>query len=125
MVVICLASCSWLNNLNPWADKEVKEDVNNGVNHYLWQAGLEKVGGVIVTDWTTMAGIGNEQFKITINILSKNLRADCLKVMVSKKVFENGEWGMAQPDKRVADEIEKAILTRARELYRRDYINEE
>ena len=72
------------------------------------------------TDWAAMDDIQNEQFKITVNILSRNLRADCLKVAVFKRVLRDGAWVNETPDKRLSGEIENAILTQARKLYRRD-----
>lgn len=132
----CSGTASW-SSLNPFSDEKetVKEESEPkqmlGVNPYLWQAALTKlsfmplasvdsVGGVIVTDWAAMDGIPDEQFKITVNILSQNLRADCLKVAVFKRVLRNGTWVNETANKRLAGEIEQAILTQARKLYRRD-----
>lgn len=132
----CSGTASW-SSLNPFSEAKetVKEESEPqqvlGVNPYLWQAALAKlsfmplasvdaVGGVIVTDWAAMDGIPDEQFKITVNILSQNLRADCLKVAVFKRVLQNGTWVNETADKRLAGEIEQAILTQARRLYRRD-----
>ena len=81
---------------------------------------LTLAGGVIITDWAAMDNIQNEQFKITVNILSRNLRADCLKVAVFKRVLRDGKWVNDTADRRLAGEIENAILTQARKLYRRD-----
>lgn len=131
-----ISSCSWLptwSSLNPFSsdEKQTEEKApETGVNPYLWQASLEKLsfmplastdaaGGVIVSDWAEMNGARGEQFKVTVNILSKNLRADCLKVTVFKRVYENGRWTDAAADRRLSDEIEKAILTEAKILYRR------
>ena len=132
----CSGTASW-SSFNPFSDEKemVKEEEEQeqilGVNPYLWQAALTKlsfmplastdsVGGVIVTDWSAMDGIPDEQFKITVNILSRNLRADCLKVVVFKRVLRDGTWVNDEPDKRLSGEIEQAILTQARRLYRRD-----
>lgn len=135
-VLILVSGCSWMpsmSSLNPFSGsetKEAQEDEQLGVNPYLWQASLAKLsfmplastdakGGVIVTDWATMDNIQDEQFKITVNILSVKLRADCLKVIVFKRVMKNGRWENTEPDSRLADEIEKSILSEARKLYRR------
>lgn len=91
-----------MSSLNPFAEgaseaeSEAPAEESIGVNPYLWQAALTKLsfmplasvdsaGGVIITDWAAMDNIQNEQFKITVNILSRNLRADCLKVAVFQK----------------------------------------
>ena len=39
-------------------------------------ASVDSQTGVLVTDGAAVNGISNEQFKITVHILSKNLRAD-------------------------------------------------
>ena len=139
--MLMVSGCSQLpsmSSLNPFSDdaaaeveKEAPVEEIVGVNPYLWQAALGKLafmplasadsaGGVIITDWAAMDDIQNEQFKITVNILSRNLRADCLKVAVFKRVLRDGAWLNETPDKRVSGEIENAILTQARKLYRRD-----
>lgn len=140
IAMLTVSGCSWLpsmSSLNPFADSAVEAENKTqveesaGVNPYLWQAALTKLsfmplasadsaGGVIITDWTAMDNIPNEQFKITINILSRNLRADCLKAVVFKRVLRDGKWVNDTADKRLAGEIENAILTQARKLYRRD-----
>ena len=60
-----------------------------------------------------------EKFKITVRILCPELRADGLKVNVSKMNRIGGEWVQSQPDRRLAGEIEKIILKQASVLYRR------
>lgn len=141
LAIAFLASgCSWMpempsmSSLNPFSTTEEKApevEVKLGVNPYLWQASLNKLsfmplastdstGGIIVTEWANMDGISSEQFKITVHILCKDLRADGVKVVVFKRILENGKWVDVSADKRLADEIEKAILIQARELFRRN-----
>lgn len=97
------------------------------VNAYLWRASLDTVGfmpltsadpfgGVIITDWYTPAETPGERFKVNVFILSRDLRADGIKVSVFRQV--RGEAGWA--DVAVADDVrtqfENAVLTRARQL---------
>lgn len=134
------SACSWMpempsmSSLNPFSSTEEKTpevEVKLGVNPYLWQASLNKLsfmplastdstGGIIVTEWANMDGISSEQFKITVHILCKDLRADGVKVVVFKRILENGKWVDVSADKRLANEIEKSILVQARELFRRN-----
>ena len=130
IAILMVSGCSWLpsmSSLNPFAEgapeaeSEAPAEESIGVNPYLWQAAsADSAGGVIITDWAAMDNIQNEQFKITVNILSRNLRADCLKVAVFKRVLRDGKWVNDTADRRLAGEIENAILTQARKLYRRD-----
>lgn len=103
-----------------------------GVNAFLWRATLDTVsfmplasadpfGGVVITDWYTPpsddASAPQERFKLTVYILSKELRADGLKVSAFKQVMDkNGAWTDAKLDADTATKIENAILARAREL---------
>ncbi len=141
-VLFLTSACSWVpslswSSLNPFSsfekeEKQVEEpEVKIGVNPFLWRASLKKLSfmplagvdsqtGVLVTDWAAVNGVSNEQFKITVNILSKNLRADCLKVSVFKRVWSNGKWNDEVADRRLADEIEKAILTEAKDMFIKD-----
>ena len=58
-----------------------------GVNSYLWRASLDTLsfmplmsadpfGGVIITDWFTPQESANERFKLTVYILSRDLRSN-------------------------------------------------
>lgn len=129
-VVLVICGCS-LSSLNPFGSDEKKAENETGVNHYLWQASLDKLSfmplatvdatsGLIVTDWAAMGNVKNEQFKINVQVLSKELRVECLKVSVFKRVLEKGQWVDAEPDERLSRETEKAILIKARQLYRND-----
>lgn len=135
-VLVLVCGCSWmpsLSDMNPFAEEPGEKTVSGqlGVNPYLWQAALSKLsfmplqsadskGGVIVTDWAAMDNAPSERFKVTVHILSRDLRADCLKVTVFKRVYRDGKWVGATPDKRLSGEIENAILTQAQILFRRD-----
>ena len=141
-VLFLTPACSWKpswswSSLNPFSssgqeEQQVEEpEVKIGVNPFLWRASLKKLSfmplasvdsqtGVLVTDWAAVNGISNEQFKITVHILSKNLRADCLKVSVFKRVWANGKWNDEAADRRLSDEIEKAILTEAKDMFIKD-----
>ena len=102
---------------------EITSDI--GVNAYLWRATLETLdfmpiastdskGGVVVTDWYTNPATPAERVKVTVYILDKQLRADALKVSVSRQWLEGGEW-VDQPDKySSATKLQEAILTKAR-----------
>ena len=131
IAILTVSGCSWLpsmSSLNPFAEgaseaeSEAPAEESIGVNPYLWQAALTKLSFMPLASADSAGGviIQNEQFKITVNILSRNLRADCLKVAVFKRVLRDGKWVNDTADRRLAGEIENAILTQARKLYRRD-----
>ncbi len=98
------------------------------VNVYLWRATLDTVsfmplssadpfGGVIITDWFTPPESNGERFKMTVYILSRDLRADGLKVAVFRQLRDTtGNWVDGPVSASTASQLENAILTRAREM---------
>jgi len=98
-----------------------------GVNKYRWHASLDTLsfmplksadpyGGVIITEWHAMTPGAAERFKVTVYILDRRLRADGIKVGVFRQVKQDGVWKDAEVDKKTANKLTDAILTRAREL---------
>ncbi len=98
------------------------------VNSFLWRASLDTVsfmplatadpfGGVILTDWYTPAETPNERFKLNVLVLTRQLRADGVRVSVfSQTRDDSGAWNDSAVDTETAVAIENAILARARQL---------
>jgi hypothetical protein len=100
-----------------------------GVNGYLWQAALDTVSfapllqadansGVIITDWYSNPRAPNDRVKLTVAILSQDLRADALRVAASRQVLQNGTWVQAPVTAATVQKLEDIILTRARDIRR-------
>ena len=98
-----------------------------GVNSYLWRASLDTVsfmplasadpfGGVIITDWYSSPEKPNEQFKVNIFILDKQLVSNGVKVKVFRQVKKGSGWASSTVTDSTARQMEDAILTRARQL---------
>jgi hypothetical protein len=99
-----------------------------GVNAFLWRASLDTVsflpvtsadpfGGVIITDWYSPAETPAERFKLNVYILDRQLRADGIRVAVFREVRDGaGNWASAEVSDGTAEQLEDAILTRARQL---------
>ncbi len=119
--------------------KKKTDDGSNGigVNSYLWRASLDTVsfmplasadpfGGVIITDWYTAPEKPDEQFKVNVFILSKQLKSDGIKVKVFRQVKgKGGKWVDSTVADKTGPQMEDAILTRARELRVADIGGEE
>ena len=97
------------------------------VNSYLWRASLDTMsfmplssadpfGGVIITDWYSPPETPNERVKVNIYILDRQLRADGLRISVFREARNNNEWLAAAVDPQTVQDLENAILKRAREL---------
>lgn len=98
-----------------------------GVNSYLWRASLDTIsfmpiasadpfGGVIITDWYTDTAIPNERVKLNVFILSRELKADGIRVRGFRQIQERGAWIDAQMTEDTTRKLEDSILARAREL---------
>jgi len=99
-----------------------------GVNSFLWRATLDTIsfmpltsadpfGGVIVTDWYTNPQVPSERTKAQVYVLSRELRADAVKVSLFRQVADGkGNWKDAPVAAETNTKLEDAILSRAREL---------
>ena len=98
-----------------------------GVNAFLWRGTLDTLsfmplasadpfGGVIITDWYQPAGATGERFKATAYILSRQLRADGLKVSIFRQVLQGGQWVDVPVNPATVSDIEDKVLTKAREM---------
>ncbi|GIX16125.1 MAG: hypothetical protein KatS3mg119_0311 [Rhodothalassiaceae bacterium] len=99
-----------------------------GVNAYLWRASLDTLAfmplieadgraGVIVTDWYSDPAAPDERLKVSVFILSRELRGDAVEVHVVRQTRnEAGIW-VNQPVQAATElKIAEAILARARQL---------
>ena len=97
------------------------------VNALLWRASLDiasilPIGdidvfsGTILTDWYSLPSNQNEQIKLAIFVLDKELRSDAIRVIVYVQTRNGDVWEDGGIDNILATNIEDLILTRAREL---------
>lgn len=98
-----------------------------GVNAYLWRATLDTLsfmplasadpfGGVIITDWYSPPGSGNERFKTTAYVMGRQLRSDGIRISVFRQVRQGAGWADAIVAPATGAELEDRVLARAREL---------
>jgi hypothetical protein len=98
-----------------------------GINGYLWRASLDAVAelpllsadpasGAILTDWFINPNVPNERLKVAVFVLDRALRADALKVSVTRQELTSGVWIDAEVRAGTELEIEDAILAGARGL---------
>lgn len=108
-----------------------KSDGNGGVgvNAFLWRAALDTLsfmplasadpfGGTIITEWYAPPSSPNERIKLNVFILSRELRADAVRVNVFRQQREapNAAWVDVNTNVATAGTMEDSILTRARQL---------
>jgi hypothetical protein len=97
------------------------------VNALLWRASLDIASilpvddidvfsGTIISDWYSLPSTPNEQIKLAIFVLDKELRSDAIRVVVYVQSKKANIWEDAGLDSSLALQLEELILTRAREL---------
>lgn len=128
-LALSLAACGNKNKARPAASMAPARLATIGVNAYLWQASLETLsfmpmasvdsnGGVLVTDWYAAPQTPNERVKVTVAILDTELRADAIRVSVSRQQLAGSGWVEATVRAGTVQKLEEAILGRARDLRR-------
>ena len=99
-----------------------------GVNSFIWRAALDTIsfmpldsadpfGGVILTQWYEDPAAPGERTKVQVYVLSRELRADAVRVSLFREVRDGRSgWKSAPVAAESNTKLEDAILTRAREL---------
>lgn len=98
-----------------------------GVNSFLWRGTLDILsflpltqadpfGGVIITDWYTPPSTPHERFKVDVLILDPQLRSDALRISIFHQTYKDGKWVEVPVDPSVINDLEEAILLKARHL---------
>lgn len=96
-------------------------------NPYLWRGALltlgdvplaaaDPFGGVIVTDWYSLAGAPDERFKDTVLITGHELRSDAVQVRVFRQLYRGGRWIDAAVGPDVPAALQSRVLNVARSL---------
>ena len=113
--------------LNDLAGTSKNKDLGMPVNALLWRASLDIASilpiddidvfsGTLLTDWYSLPSKPNEQIKLAIFVLDKELRSDAIRVIVYIQTLKNGIWEDSGIDQELATRLEDLILSRAREI---------
>jgi hypothetical protein len=112
------------------SEHEPGPQTGNTVSPILWQAAKDTLNfvkfssedpltGLLVTDWYSPRDKPDERYKISVFVLSRELRSDSVAVTVDRQVRSpTGEWVQTTIARAVEDELETAILRRAGQLKR-------
>jgi hypothetical protein len=99
-----------------------------GVSPELWQATIDTLSftamdsldpqtGLAVTDWYSPKGKPDERLRITAFIKARALRSDSIVVTIERQTRDGGQWKDSPVAQKVVDDLEIAILQRAREVH--------
>ena len=100
-----------------------------GANVFLWNASLDTLSfmpllsvvpssGIILSDWYRPPEDPDTRYKVDVRILSRQLRADLLRVSIFKQERDEAGWRSVEVSPETRQRLEDTILTRARELLR-------
>ena len=118
----------FLSDLLGRGDDEQKRDFGMvSIKSPLWKASLDVLSsfplssvdsksGLIITDWYTSERKPTERFKITVLLLSQEIRADSLKVSVHRQIIKQNRWVNKNIDSKKPIAIERKIIQKAIEL---------
>jgi Domain of unknown function (DUF3576) len=99
-----------------------------GVSPELWQATIDTLSfasmdsldsqtGLAVTDWYNPKGKPDERLRVTAFIKARALRSDSIVVTVERQTRSSGQWKDAGVAQKLVEDLETAILQRAREVH--------
>jgi|SRR5690348_4293155 len=82
----------------------------------------DPISGMVQTAWYSPPGKPNERLRVSVFILSVALRTDSLAVTVDREARSaSGQWEKTTVNREVVDNLENAILLRARHLHAEEY----
>ena len=97
------------------------------INPYLWKGSLDTIGfmpllaadpfgGIIITDWYSDGQTVDERCKINIFIKGVELKTSNLKVNTFCQSFENNKWVDLSVSASLSNQLENAILNKAKKI---------
>tara|TARA_B110000444_G_scaffold177744_1_gene166392 strand:- start:49 stop:582 length:534 start_codon:yes stop_codon:yes gene_type:complete len=77
---------------------------------------VDRVGGVIITDWYSASSNINERIKFNIIIKDEKMEDESIDIKMFKETFNGANWSKAPVDTETADKIKKLILEKSKRL---------
>ena len=77
---------------------------------------VDSGSGLIITDWYSSEKKPSERFKITVLLLSQEIRSDSIKVAVHRQIIKKNRWVNKDIDNKKLIAIERKIIQRAIEF---------
>ena len=108
-------------------DKNSSQFLSLPINELLWRSTLdtlefmsfEKIdpfSGIIITSWFINESTSETRNKITVSFYSSELKANSIKVSVTREIYKDKGWVSDGYSDGLARKVENLILSRAREL---------
>ncbi len=77
---------------------------------------VDRVGGVIITDWYSTSSNANEKVKFNIIVKDEMMQDESIDIIMFKQVYNGSTWVSSSASKDTANKIKKLILEKSRRL---------
>ena len=77
---------------------------------------VDRVGGVVITDWFSTSSNNNERVKFNIIIKDEKMENTSIDINMFKENFNGTSWIKAPVDKNTANKIKQIVLEKSRRL---------
>ena len=104
------------NNPNINFDKSITFEVVLQQFSIMPLLSVDRVGGVVITDWFSTSSNNNERVKFNIIIKDEKMENASIDINMFKEIFNGTSWTKAPVDKNTADKIKQIVLEKSRRL---------
>ena len=77
---------------------------------------VDRIGGVIITDWYSTSSNTNERVKFNIIIKDEMMEYESIKINMFKETFDGTNWRRSQVNDETTNKIKQLILDKAKRL---------
>jgi hypothetical protein len=77
---------------------------------------VDRLGGIIITDWYSTSTKTNERVKFNIIIKNEDMNENSIDIKMFKELFDGTKWDKILVDEDVSNSIKDIILNRSRKL---------
>ena len=77
---------------------------------------VDRVGGIIITDWYSSGSNPNERVKFNIIIKDEMMEEGSIDINMFKEKFDGTNWKQSNVNNETSNKIKKIILTKAKKL---------
>ena len=77
---------------------------------------VDRVGGIIITDWYSTPSNSNERVKFSIFIKNELMQSDSIDIKMFRQTFNGSIWNSTNASKGTANKIKELILEKSRKL---------
>ena len=77
---------------------------------------VDRVGGIIITDWYSSASNPNERVKFNIIIKDEMMEEGSIEINMFKEKFDGSYWKQSVVNNETSSKIKRLILTKAKKL---------